>query len=432
MTRHPNHLNRTLLRIGISVFLLTLFFLGFSHSAFAYTCPNPSTMVEWFQKSDVVFSGRLTKFNNKSYDLANFRVEKTWKGIPQKTIALHGWSRWGNAHQREKRYFVFANKSKIDGRFYQNKCSVISEAKLGSWKKRIDSWKWLALNLLAKGYDEKKFIEEILKIARTHKNITYRIGSIVFVLQFYDKDLGDGLKATKKTLQELRESLLKLLNSSDREISNAVYSALDRIPEIGYQSVSRYPCLIPLMPVKQYYYSKAVFMGSAIFIGKTRRGNKLLIVFKVGKSWKGVERKRVEVIFDEADQFQLGRQYLVYAGGGFPKFESDICGRTRIARNVELELILLDKLAEGMEEKKIFEWLLLTARTHHEEKTRLRALALVDSVFGVAAPDIPEGMESMIKKMAENPDYEHRQYAQTIFDKIQRAKENKKFLPEGN
>jgi len=389
-------------------------------------------MVEWFQKSDVVFLGRLTKFNNKSYDLANFRVEKTWKGVSEKTIVLHGLSRWGDAHQREKRYFVFANKSKINGKLYQNKCSMISEAKLGSWKKRTDSWKWLALTLLAKGYDENKFFEEIIKIARTHKNLTYRIGSIVFVVQFYGKDPKGDLKATKKTLQELRESLLGLLNSPNHEVSNATYSAINRIPAFGYQNVRRYPCLTPLAPIKQYYYSKAVFLGSTVFIGKSRRGDKFLIVFKVEKSWKGAERKRVEVIFEDADKFQLGRKYLVYAGGGFPKLESDICGKTRIARNLGLELILLDKLAEGMEEKEIFEWLLLTAQTHPEKQTKLQALALVDSVFGVATPDIPEGMESMLKIMAENPDYEHRQYAQNMLDKIQRAKENKKFLPEGN
>ena len=172
--------------------------------------------------------------------------------------------------------------------------------------------------------------------------------------------------------------------------------------------------------------------SDVVFLGRLTKFNSEsydLANFIVQKIWKGAKWIRIVMTSQYVNQFQLGGRYLVYAVGGLPRMGSQVCPRTRIANNVETEMVFLDKLAAGMEEKELFKWLLTTAQTHHVKKIRKQALDLVDSKLEVITSDIPDGVEGALKKMAEDPNFEHSQYVQTILDKIKRSRENRNFLP---
>ena len=416
MTRHKNQPNRTPLRTGLPAIFLIFSLLSFPTSVFATTCGCWISLDTLFDGSDAVFTGTVVEVNDKGYGFAKFNVEKIWKGVSEKKVILQGQGLCDDTIETNKRYLVFADKSESDGRLKQRGCLHVRPVKDMDVVFRV-------LNFMARGIEEKKIFEEIFEIAQSHKKLSYQVQAVKLILSVYGQNPARLPKDAAKILKELEKN-------PDPELSGSARGVLEHIDEMKRKANPEH-CIRFLTPGKEYHNNETVFLGRAISIENKREwGNDTNIArFEVEKAWKGVEGKKVELTFKYWGQFEKGKRYLVYADDGYDGLESLVCHGTKIAGNVEMEMKFLDKLVAGMEEKKIFKWLLATAQTHHESGARRQALVLVDSVFGVSTPDIPEGMEEALKNMAEDPNYEHRQYAQTILDKIKQSKKNRSFLP---
>ena len=102
--------------------------------------------------------------------------------------------------------------------------------------------------------------------------------------------------------------------------------------------------------------STAVFSGKVIEIRRHKRDEdtfgKVEVVFRVGRAWKGVERRTVSVYTSSQSSacgygFKEGRTYLVYAHGNTEgRLSTSICSRTRRLKDAGEDL---DDLGAGRE-----------------------------------------------------------------------------------
>lgn len=90
--------------------------------------------------------------------------------------------------------------------------------------------------------------------------------------------------------------------------------------------------------------SKAVFSGQVIDIKKSEGIEE--VRFKVLKSWKHVRGDEV-VLFNhphhEAPHYQVGRTYLVFAGGDGNRLKTGMCSGVRDTQSAQNEIRQLDR-----------------------------------------------------------------------------------------
>ncbi|WP_102029070.1 hypothetical protein [Salirhabdus sp. Marseille-P4669] len=100
-------------------------------------------------------------------------------------------------------------------------------------------------------------------------------------------------------------------------------------------------CVPPGAPVEEMKESSAVFLGKVTEIANKDRGSltfppdieQVAVQFEVEKSWKGLNQKEV-VVYTASNsascgfEFEVGREYLVYASEGEGNLQTSYCTRT--------------------------------------------------------------------------------------------------------
>jgi hypothetical protein len=91
-------------------------------------------------------------------------------------------------------------------------------------------------------------------------------------------------------------------------------------------------CIAPGPPADELARSTAVFAGQATGF---QMGEATVVTFQVGTVWKGPVESTllVQTARDSAAcgyAFEIGREYLVYAGGSPEALEVNLCSRTRL------------------------------------------------------------------------------------------------------
>jgi hypothetical protein len=213
MGQHRDHPNHSFFRSRLPVLFLIFFFLGiYTTTVWACTCPGlPPGPVEMFKKSDVVFLGTGIKAGNSAAIPVTFRVEKVWKGISDAQVILHLGTMCADSVGYGS-YLIFAHKSKRDGKLYQIGCSYARPVENMDVEFQI-------LDLIAKGFKEKKIYEEILNIAKLHKDINHRVQAVKLIMRIQRKNLENLPKDTDETLK-------KLAKNPDSELSRSARRAL--------------------------------------------------------------------------------------------------------------------------------------------------------------------------------------------------------------
>ena len=90
-----------------------------------------------------------------------------------------------------------------------------------------------------------------------------------------------------------------------------------------------------------YKEATAVFTGKVMEV--TRKSDSLLVKFKIETIWKGISTKETVVRTAENSamcgfNFEVGKKYLVYAGGKGENPETNICTRTS-AQNADVKYL---------------------------------------------------------------------------------------------
>lgn len=116
---------------------------------------------------------------------------------------------------------------------------------------------------------------------------------------------------------------------------------------LGASSVFACSCLMDNEKSESKKVKAAYKKTAAVFYGEVlevfRQTDSLTVKFKVETVWKGVVTKEVTVRTGENSamcgfNFEVGKKYLVYAGGKIDNLETNICTRTS-AQNTDAKLL---------------------------------------------------------------------------------------------
>jgi hypothetical protein len=166
-------------------------------------------------------------------------------------------------------------------------------------------------------------------------------------------------------------------------------------------------CGGPGSPVAMFQRSDVVFLGRGI---ETDLNTALSpVTFKIEKIWKGLSATQVVLQSGTmcADSVGYGR-YLVFAGRS--KRDGKIyqygCSHAREVEGLEVELRLLDLIANGHKEQRILKEILNIAKSHKQISHRIQAVKLITRFRGKSLDNFPKDTEDILINLAKSPDPE--------------------------
>jgi len=169
-------------------------------------------------------------------------------------------------------------------------------------------------------------------------------------------------------------------------------------------------CGNPLAPGAALNKADAVFLGTVINVNEDTFGP---VKFKVIKAWKGISKPEVTLhqgLHDPAYLILTGG-YLIYAGEWKGDYGQTVCGRSKEARNIEVELHVLDLVVKGVKDKYIYEELVKIATSHKKKDNRLEALTLIGQIGVNSLHKLSKETFDPLKKLARGTDLEIRSAA---------------------
>ena len=194
-------------------------------------------------------------------------------------------------------------------------------------------------------------------------------------------------------------------------------------------------CGTPQNIYNHYENSHAVFLGTALEVkfGKysvtplgskgtdieNREFSKRVTRLHIEKVWKGIQTETVELtsrVTGCGYSFREGVQYLVYASLDEEQawLTAIYCYRTKPAEEAQAEMMLLDNLKKGIDQKRIYEKLASLSQTHPGYKFRGQALELVSTAPESVAPIDRE--EVILSGLKDSHPYVRKGTAEIIYD----------------
>ena len=104
---------------------------------------------------------------------------------------------------------------------------------------------------------------------------------------------------------------------------------------------------LPRTPEQTFASSQSVFAGQAIEITQLRQEEKVRVIFKVSRVWKGRRSPRLVVTTSGSSascgySFEQGKEYLVYASAE-PRLTTGLCSGTKPLSMAQADLAYLEQ-----------------------------------------------------------------------------------------
>ena len=119
---------------------------------------------------------------------------------------------------------------------------------------------------------------------------------------------------------------------------------------------------------------------------------------------------------------KLKGRYMIYASKRNGRFEAGMCGRSREARNVEVELHYLDMIMKGVGRKGIYKELVKIALSLKSKANRLQALYIIGGIDVRNLHSLPKNTFDPLGPLAKDSDPELRFAANQALILIKRKK----------
>lgn len=234
MTQHPNHPNRTLLRTGLTAFLLFLFLIGLPSITLACSCGSWNSLpFRGLEEYNIIFLGTVIESGEEEYEEPEvserrkrdpeippmkkkrnkgiISVEKIWKGSPVKKVTYFSMPPCGWSLEQGEKYLIYASQK--NGSISLPVCSPLSRVRYAEWEMMILDWTFAGLS-------KEEIIDRLAKILLEHKEERSRLQAVSLLRDVLMK--GDSQKDVEEILQALLppgrrdEKIIEALMAEDR------------------------------------------------------------------------------------------------------------------------------------------------------------------------------------------------------------------------